>query len=279
MRDSDGVTVGPSLSRREALISAGLAASFIAAQALLPADSASAVGNEVDWPFSPSTFTDRYGPRPPLPYHNGIDFAVPAGRPIYACHPGTVFRSSGGDLGNYVRVTYGNIATGYAHMIDGSFAVQNGQSVQKGQLLGRVGETGLAFGAHLHWETWVNGSRIDPEIFMQTYGTGQIIGEYVTPPEPPIPDLRFEDTLRVVSDMTGQHWLLGPEFISILDAAAAARYALVYNPDGAVVGAGDLWKWNTHLDALAIGRDWPGLASANGGWWSRNREILNRLPA
>lgn len=92
--------------------------------------------------------------------HNGIDIAAPSGTPIYAAAPGRVVtvRSGGGyngGYGNYVELSHSNgTKTLYAHM---SAVAVSGGSVEKGQLIGYVGNTGKSTGYHLHFE--VEGAR------------------------------------------------------------------------------------------------------------------------
>ena len=79
--------------------------------------------------------------------------------------------------GNYVQVSHGTADDGhrydslYAHM--SSIAVAQGAAVQKGDLLGYVGNTGNVYGAgggyHLHLELRVDGSRVDPLGFVPTH--------------------------------------------------------------------------------------------------------------
>lgn len=103
--------------------------------------------------------------------HRGTDFAAPNGTPIYAIASGVV--SAAGPVnsyGNCVKVSHGTASDGnrydslYAHM--SRIAVSQGQQVQKGDVLGYVGNTGNVYGAnggyHLHLELRINGSRVNP---------------------------------------------------------------------------------------------------------------------
>lgn len=68
--------------------------------------------------------------------------------------------------GNYVKIDHGNgYCTLYAHMQKG-LPVKNGQFVKKGQRLGYMSDSGNAYGGHLHWEVWKNGSRINPTEYL-----------------------------------------------------------------------------------------------------------------
>jgi len=136
------------------------------------------------WPFDLSTVTDEFGPRPPLPDHNGMDFGVPEFSIIGAMGDGVVTISQAWDgvttdpaspqsLGNYIRIEHppvgGNtLETGYAHMVYAP-TLTVGTPVVQSQGLGLVGDTGYAFGVHLHLETWENGVRIDPRAWMTAY--------------------------------------------------------------------------------------------------------------
>jgi murein DD-endopeptidase MepM/ murein hydrolase activator NlpD len=93
-------------------------------------------------------------------YHTGLDFRAAYGTPIRAVKAGTVlFAGNSGDwAGNHVAIRHGDGKTTMSsHM--SSMAVRSGQSVQAGQVIGYVGQTGRAFGAHLHFELYPVGVR------------------------------------------------------------------------------------------------------------------------
>ena len=92
----------------------------------------------------------------------GIDIAVAAGTPIRAADSGrVVLMGVIGGYGNYTCIQHtGSLSTCYAHQ--SSFGTSNGASVSQGQVIGYVGCTGHCFGDHLHFETRVNGSPVDP---------------------------------------------------------------------------------------------------------------------
>jgi murein DD-endopeptidase MepM/ murein hydrolase activator NlpD len=94
--------------------------------------------------------------------HAGVDIAVPSGTPIHAADGGRVVLMGWvGGYGNYTCIQHnGSLSTCYAHQ--SSFATSNGASVSQGQVIGYVGCTGHCFGDHLHFETRVNGSPVDP---------------------------------------------------------------------------------------------------------------------
>ncbi len=123
------------------------------------------------WPFPASNLvTSRYGWRvhPILGterFHSGIDIngLGMEGSPIVASDNGTVVKAEYSDsYGNYVMIDHGNgHLTLYAHF--SGIAVYSGQQVTQGQTIGYCGHTGWATGDHLHYEMYINGSRVDPE--------------------------------------------------------------------------------------------------------------------
>jgi murein DD-endopeptidase MepM/ murein hydrolase activator NlpD len=94
--------------------------------------------------------------------HAGIDIAVGSGTAIRAADSGNVVLMGWvGGYGNYTCIQHtGSLSTCYAHQ--SSFATSNGASVSQGQVIGYVGCTGHCFGDHLHFETRINGSPVDP---------------------------------------------------------------------------------------------------------------------
>ncbi len=99
-------------------------------------------------------------------YHKGIDLAAVTGTPIYAPADGTVsFCGWSGGWGlNLVVKHSDSISTRYAHC--SAIEVAVGQSVQRGDLIARIGTTGRSVGPHLHYEVLRNGVQIDPEDFI-----------------------------------------------------------------------------------------------------------------
>jgi murein DD-endopeptidase MepM/ murein hydrolase activator NlpD len=93
-------------------------------------------------------------------YHTGLDFRAAQGTPIRAVKAGVVVfaGNSGNWAGQHVAIEHeGGATTMSSHM--SSMAVQAGQTVRAGQVIGRVGATGRAFGAHLHFEVYPSGVR------------------------------------------------------------------------------------------------------------------------
>jgi murein DD-endopeptidase MepM/ murein hydrolase activator NlpD len=101
-----------------------------------------------------------YNGNPYTSYHSGVDFKAPTGTPVYAPAGGTIVLTGSLALwGNLVVIDHGwGVLTGYGHL--SSAEVQVGQQVAPGDLIGKVGNTGLSTGAHLHWEMWVGGTSV-----------------------------------------------------------------------------------------------------------------------
>ncbi len=120
--------------------------------------------------------SDRFGPRPDRPvagvgaFHYGTDLAAGCGQPVYAATAGTVVYAGWlGSYGNWVLVDHGSgIQTGYAH--NSAVLVSEGERVAAGERVALVGTTGASSGCHLHFETRVDGARIDPQPFMSARG-------------------------------------------------------------------------------------------------------------
>jgi len=115
------------------------------------------------WPVSGGSIISRWGASRGNRLHQGLDISGAHGANVMAVEPGTVITSSyGSGYGYYVTVSHGNgLATLYSHL--SSSAVEVGTSVSRGQVIGYVGSTGNATTPHLHFEVFVNGSRVNPE--------------------------------------------------------------------------------------------------------------------
>jgi len=98
--------------------------------------------------------------------HPGIDFGQPVGTPIRAAADGVVVIASvRGGYGNATVIDHGHsIATVYAHQ--SQIIVKVGQRVKAGDVIGAVGTTGLSTGPHLHFETRVRGTPVNPTNFV-----------------------------------------------------------------------------------------------------------------
>lgn len=98
--------------------------------------------------------------------HTGVDYAVPYGTPVHAAERGIVFLADWlGGYGKAVIIMHGkDVTTLYAHM--SRIAVSQGQTVDKGQVIGYAGSTGLSTGPHVHFEVRVNGEPQNPLAYL-----------------------------------------------------------------------------------------------------------------
>jgi murein DD-endopeptidase MepM/ murein hydrolase activator NlpD len=96
-----------------------------------------------------------YGQGPYSSYHAGTDFRGPTGTPVYVSAAGTVVLAEMLAIhGNIVVVDHGwGLLTGYAHL--------SAMEVVVGDVIGKIGNTGLSTAAHLHWQVWVSGISVD----------------------------------------------------------------------------------------------------------------------
>lgn len=97
-----------------------------------------------------------------MKFHEGMDFSAPIGTPVYATAEGRVRTASRQGLyGNLIEIDHGyNYMTRYAHL--SAIEVRPGQTVHRGDLIGRVGNTGKSTGPHLHYEVRLRGAAQNP---------------------------------------------------------------------------------------------------------------------
>lgn len=136
-------------------------------------------GMRLQHPLGPGTWriSQRFGESPAfyaqfgLPGHPALDFAAPAGAPVYAAHDGLATRTWNSVYGNRVLIRSTEMETHYSHL---SLIVAVG-SVHAGDLIGYVGKTGNATGFCLDFEIIplpadidsAYGGRVDPEPFLR----------------------------------------------------------------------------------------------------------------
>lgn len=123
------------------------------------------------WPVRGGWISSPFGPRPdPFTgrpgFHPGVDIAAPVGTPVRAMAAGVVIFAGGdGGYGRLLKIFDGHSeVTMYAHL--SARYVHVGEVVHKGQLLGRVGDTGYSTGPHLHFEVLLHGAPINPIGFL-----------------------------------------------------------------------------------------------------------------
>ena len=120
---------------------------------------------EMAWPVA-GEVSSHFGIREEGRPHQGVDIAANQGATIKAPLGGYVaYASYYGTYGNTVIIDHGeNMRSLYAHC--STLLVKEGQSVNQGQAIARVGNTGRSFGPHLHWEVYYQGIPFDPLLCM-----------------------------------------------------------------------------------------------------------------
>lgn len=143
--------------------------------------------------------TSPYGKRGNS-FHNGVDIVKEGYQLDYIvahsegkvidCRDGLGNMKGSNSYGNYVKLDHGNgYHTFYAHLKKG-ISVKKGQVIKKGQTLGYMGDSGNSYGAHLHWEVWENGTRINPTPYLN--------GDLATPkPKPTALKYKVGDTVTI----------------------------------------------------------------------------------
>ena len=96
--------------------------------------------------------------------HRGVDFTARRGTPVRAAGDGTIVRRRRkGSFGKYVEIRHNaTYATAYAHLSRYVEGAEPGARIQKGDVIGYVGATGLATGPNVHYEVLRNGEQVDP---------------------------------------------------------------------------------------------------------------------
>ena len=100
--------------------------------------------------------------------HQGIDLAAPTGTPVRATGDGRIEKiNREAGYGNMIKISHQNTAYAsiYAHLLRFEKGLRRGTYVKRGQIIGYVGQTGLADGPHCHYEVHVSGHEVDPVYF------------------------------------------------------------------------------------------------------------------
>ena len=119
-------------------------------------------------PVKYANVTSGYGNRrhPILGYtrkHNGVDYGLPTGTPVWSVGDGRVVRAGrNGGYGNFISVRHSNgWVSQYAHLH--KILVRVGQKVSQKEIIGQVGSTGMSTGPHLHYELKKDGRYVNPQ--------------------------------------------------------------------------------------------------------------------
>ena len=129
----------------------------------------SSSGSPSGWPVAPAkvVVTAEFGAPRGGSRHQGIDLAAPAGTPVQAAADGKiVFAGKDGRYGRTILIDHGGgYRTRYAHLK--KIEVKQGKRVRRGDRIGRVGKSGNASGAHLHYEVLKNGVPVNPRAYLE----------------------------------------------------------------------------------------------------------------
>lgn len=140
-------------------------AGIVAGEGSASADQIS--GDYFLWPTNVTTITSSFSPNRVNPVsgvvrpHTGTDIGASEGAPVWAAQGGTVaLAERNGGYGNCIIIDHGNgVRTLYGHL--SAILVTQGQTVNQGDQIGRVGSTGNSTGPHLHFEVILNGTAVD----------------------------------------------------------------------------------------------------------------------
>jgi murein DD-endopeptidase MepM/ murein hydrolase activator NlpD len=139
---------------------------------------------ELGYPIASLRMTQGYGNVPGACkyykscFHNGVDYGAPIGTPILAAEDGEVIAASTAtsklQYGYYVLIKHdNNLTTLYAHM--SKIAAIKGTRVQRGEVIGYIGQTGYSFGPHLHFVVYQSAT-----VKLQTLGSAGLVPLGVT---------------------------------------------------------------------------------------------------
>ncbi|NGZ06350.1 MAG: peptidoglycan DD-metalloendopeptidase family protein [Magnetococcales bacterium] len=113
--------------------------------------------------------------------HKGVDYAAPQGTPVRVAGDGVVDSiGNQGGYGNMIVVRHSpKFSTAYAHLSSFASGLRQGERVRQGEVIGRVGSTGISTGPHLHYEVRINGEQVNP-FTVQLPSSGPVEKRFLT---------------------------------------------------------------------------------------------------
>lgn len=190
--------------------------------------------------------------------HNGTDYSVPDGSPIYAVADGKVATDSVGSgsrsYGHYITLDHGNgYKTLYAHLDPSSADVHPGDVVKAGQVIGKSGHSGHVTGPHLHFEVLKDGVSVTPDAFL----TG---GVEIDPPQ------GASTTTTTGGLETSIATLSGTSFSNVFGSGSSSLSATSSVPSWSSANAGGASSTSAPTEITAGGIGGPSSGVAMGGF-------------
>jgi murein DD-endopeptidase MepM/ murein hydrolase activator NlpD len=144
------------------------------------------------WPISPVSVTSHFGERAhpilgEMKDHLGVDLAAKRGQAVFAAAPGVVLNAGwNGGYGYQVEIQHASrVTTRYSHLA--RVLVEPGEILERGDLVGLAGDTGLSTGVHLHFEVWKDGRPRDPLDELERSADGSVEISSASVQESPVP--------------------------------------------------------------------------------------------
>jgi murein DD-endopeptidase MepM/ murein hydrolase activator NlpD len=144
------------------------------------------------WPIFPVSITSHFGERAhpilgEVRDHLGIDLAARRGQAVLAAAPGVVLNAGWNKgYGYQVEIQHAaRVTTRYSHL--SRVMVEPGEILERGDVVGLAGDTGMATGVHLHFELWKDGRAEDPMEELERGGEGSVEMGTLSVQEPQVP--------------------------------------------------------------------------------------------
>lgn len=197
--------------------------------------------------------------------HGAIDLRASVGTPVYAAEGGTVnwvqawdgkSKTGNQSYGNLVRIQHQNyngkkLETYYAHL--SQVVVKQGNSVTEGQLIGYSGATGNCYGAHLHFEVRLNGTRYNPLNWLDgdftTASSAVKLGDYTSVQPDPVAPIAPNGLYTITTSP-----MSAGDYLKMAEATAAITNKLgniQMQGDGSTVTAGPMTSGD-HAQVKAV---------------------------
>lgn len=164
---------------QEAMTSSGLQGDFVGGYFRWPLNGYYALSSDYEGRINPVTGKEEH--------HQGLDIPAPFGTDVHAAADGVVIKSGWvNGYGNTIMISHGgDLVTLYGH--NSSLVAKEGQTVKQGDVIAKVGSTGMSTGNHCHFEVRLNGSHTDPHPFLEKPGSSTSNSSSPKPSPAPTP--------------------------------------------------------------------------------------------